>query len=222
MGAHSSLLRWFNEPWNAVPQVWIDTETTGPEPGQDRAVQIGIVRFDGGAETGLFQSNVNPGRPIPEAATKIHGLTDDMVAGAPTIEDVFRIPAVQQLVSGAQPGGYNGAFDRHFVVPFGDDWTWPWFDGLTLVRSVDRFARGKGRHKLGAACHRHGVPIGKMHDALDDARAAGLLFNRIMGDCKATLGRVLMRQAIAEAEERFRFNEWLARQPPLESETDRG
>jgi DNA polymerase-3 subunit epsilon len=215
------MLKFFNDPWLSVPLISIDTETTGKQPGKDRAVSVGLSRFENGACVCTFEQLVNPGMPIPEEATSIHKITDAMVADAPTIQEVFAMPAVVELLAGAQPCAYNGAFDRHFVPPFGDDWGWPWLDALALVRKADRFAKGKGRHKLEAACERHGISLTEAHSAGADARAAGGLMiklGRELFPAHYTLGDALTWCRRVEVEEWVRFNAWLSTQPPLPSE----
>lgn len=218
------LLSHFNRPWAEVPTIWIDTETTGVLPGHDRAVQVAIARFEGGVLVDGHQSLVDPGIPIPPEATKIHGITDDQVVGQITVEEFFREPRTIALLQDAQPAAYNAPFDRHFVPPFGDDWTWPWLDALSLVRVIDRYVKGTGRHKLDVTAARHGIPAWDAHEAAGDAAGAGKLFYVIASKAVAevrgrkvqTLGDLLHWQRIAEGEEWFRFNAWLSTQPPRE------
>lgn len=211
------LMQQFKTPWDAVPTVWIDTETTGVRPGFDRCVQIGIVRFEDAEPVGAFAALIDPGMPIPAEATAIHGITDEHVRGACSLEMFFADPVTKRLLEGAQAGAFNGPFDKHFVPPFGEDWTWPWLDALSLVRKVDRYAKGPGRHKLGACCERHGVELPKAHDASSDAQAAGRLFYKL-GRAEFpkgyTMGQVLGWQRRTEAEEWIRFYGWLSQQPP--------
>lgn len=221
------MLTSFHKHWSKVPTVWIDTETTGARPGRDKAVSVAIVRFEGGRPIDSFGVEVDPGIPIPPEATAIHGITDAMVQGKKRIEEVFALPGVQTLLAGAQPAAYNAPFDRHFVPPFGEDWTWPWLDCLSLVRVVDRFVRGKGRHKLAVVAQRHGIAEWKAHDSLGDATAAGLLFHKLIPqiqshDCdrqlhEMTLGELLRWQRDQESNEWYRFTDWRARQPPMET-----
>ena len=216
------MLKFFNAQWDEVPTVWIDTETTGKQPGRDRTVQVGIVRFERGEVVGSVWSYIDPGVPIPTEATAIHGITDDLMRGAPTLAEYFEGQNVQRLLAEAQCGAYNGNFDRFFVPPFGEDWTWPWLDALSLVRKVDRFAKGAGRHKLEASCKRHGIELAKAHDATGDARAAGQLFyklGRATFPKRYRMGEVLGWQRRVEAEEWIRFYSWLSTQPKLEAAT---
>lgn len=214
------MLKYFHAPWDSVPLVVIDTETTGLQLGRDKAVSVGIVRFEGGQVVGRFSSLVRPGMPIPESATAIHKITDAMVENAPTIDEVFGDPSVLALLDGAQPAAYNAGYDRYFVVPFGENWDWPWLDGLSLVRKVDKWVKGAGRHKLEATCARHCIPLLTAHNAEADAEAAGLLLLKLAKSefpAGYTLGQALDWQRRAEAASWFDFNSWLAKQPPREA-----
>ncbi|MBI4719926.1 MAG: 3'-5' exonuclease [Chitinivibrionia bacterium] len=67
-----------------------DLETTGLDPGLGhKIVEIGALRtgLDGGER--VFQALVNPERPIPQSASAIHNITDDMVKSAPPIAEVL-------------------------------------------------------------------------------------------------------------------------------------
>lgn len=221
------MIKLFNEKWDAVPVLAIDTETTGIIPGQDAAVQVALVRFEGGAPVASASSLIDPGREIPITAITIHGITNEAVKDAPTLLQFFNQPATKELIAGAQPLAFNATFDRAFVPlqAWGEDWGWQWLDPLTFVRVVDRFVRGQGRHKLEAACARRGIEITKAHDAAADAEAAGRLFYRVVpetdwakGDDHEpnSLGQLLAWQRHVESDEWYRFMEWLAAQPPRE------
>ena len=69
--------------------VAFDTETTGLSPVACRLVELCGVKFRlDGSELSTFQALIDPQVPIPEAATNVHGITDDMVKGQPGFEDV--------------------------------------------------------------------------------------------------------------------------------------
>jgi DNA polymerase III subunit epsilon len=215
------MLHLFNKPWREVSTVWVDTETTGLNPGSDKACQIGFARFDGGKFVCGFSAMVNPGIPIPEASTAIHGITDEMVRLATTIREVFNIEPALSLLESAQIAAFNASFDRNFVPPEWATRDWPWLDCLSLIRVVDRFVKGPGRHKLGECCKRHGIELTKAHDAGADARAAGELFYKVAptvvvpgkGSIKDwTLGMLLCWQGIEESREWYRFNSFKAQQ----------
>lgn len=217
----------FHAPWRDVDQAWIDVESTGVRCGIDRAVEVGIVRTTGGGEViGSFCTRVDPGMPIPAEATAIHHITDADVAGKPTIGEVFEREEVRQLLHGAQPCAYNGSFDRHFVPASAfADWSWPWIDCYVLVKHVDKWVSGKGRHKLANACERHGVALELAHSAMADAVAASRLFHVLMSrhghemvperqrSKISTIGQLLTWQQVRGGEQWGDLHGWLARQP---------
>lgn len=214
------MLKHFNDPWESVPVVVVDTETTGKMPGVDQTVQVGLARFESGKLVSRDQWLVDPGIPIPAEATEIHKITDEMVKGAPTLSELFAGTSIQHLLKDAQPAAYNAAYDRHFVPPFGERWDWPWLDVLMLIRKQDRFAKGAGRHKLSATCERHGIALIAAHSAGADAQACGELLYKVGRETFPkgySLGQALGFCRRAEVEEWFRFSEWLSRQPPREA-----
>lgn len=215
----------FTKHWREVPTVWVDFETTGTRIGIDRAVEVGFARFAGGVCTEAFSCRVNPGMPIPPEAIAVHGITDADVAKAPTLAAVIEIPMVRNIVAGAQPAAYNAPFDRNFCSPLLTDLDWPWLDALSVVRMVDRYAKGKGRHRLAATCERHGIELARAHSAVNDARASGELFYKLADTLTIpgkgsianwTMGQLLCWQGIEEKREWYRFFEWKTKQPPME------
>jgi DNA polymerase III alpha subunit (gram-positive type) len=217
------MLKFFNTQWDELPITVLDVETTGKTPGLDRTVQVGVVRFERREVVGTVWSYINPGVPIPAEVTAIHGVTDKLVIGAPELEEYFTRPDVRRLVSDAQPCAYNAGFDQRFLPPLeGIDWDWPWIDPLVLVRKVDKWAPGKGRHKLQAACDRLGVALTEAHSAEADARAAGQLFyklGRANFPKPYTMGRLLIWQRRQEAEQWGEHMTWRSTLPPMEEES---
>jgi len=70
--------------------VAFDTETTGLWAPVNRVVEIGAVKFRLGTDGAeCFQTLINPERPMPEEVIRVHGITDDMVAGAPAVAQVL-------------------------------------------------------------------------------------------------------------------------------------
>lgn len=212
-----------SQPWDALPVVVIDTETTGLSPDDGHAVvDIAAVRFEGGRAVGRFSTYVNPGRLIPPESTAIHGITDAAVKDAPALKDVAGDLA--RVCDGAIPCAYNSTFDRAFLhasITGTDcaafDPSFPgWLCPLVVVREVDRFVAGKGRHKLEATCKRWGVEMdGPAHRALTDATAAGRLLFRLLErgavrSCPAD--RMLAHTEKKRAEHERDFQAWFARQ----------
>jgi DNA polymerase III epsilon subunit-like protein len=96
-----------------VPFVALDLETTGSRPGTSKITEIGAVRYEGFREVGHFHTLVNPMRPIPPMITQITGITQEMVADAPRIDEV--IPDLLEFLKGAIVVAHNACFDVGFL-----------------------------------------------------------------------------------------------------------
>lgn len=157
----------------------LDVETTGFTPQRgDRVVSISIVEV---FENGLgerFERVVDPGRPIPEEATRVHGISSIDVLGKPTFAEI--IPELVAFIGDRSCSGYNLPFDLLFLkaefelsgasLPSG-----LLRKGVDVMRFVEHL-RGV-RMRLFAACAAYGVDLTALraHSATDDAVASALL-----------------------------------------------
>ena len=98
--------------------VVLDTETTGTSHDTDRIIELGLVKFEYGVQSGeiycitdLYSALEDPGRPIPPESTAIHGITDELVAGKKFDDD--RVGAL--LANATLVVAHNAAFDRRFL-----------------------------------------------------------------------------------------------------------
>jgi DNA polymerase III subunit epsilon len=90
--------------------VFLDTETTCLSPTRgDAIVELAIVDAAGRV---LIDTLVDPERPVPWQAAQVHGITDDMVRGQPTLAQLM--PRVLEVIAGEWVVIYNAGFD----VPF--------------------------------------------------------------------------------------------------------
>ena len=92
------------------PLVFFDTETTGVNPKEDRIVEISLVKITKRKihEPVIFR--MNPGIPIPNGASKVHGIYDDDVADLPGFDQFAK--KIWKELEGADYAGYNlGRFD---------------------------------------------------------------------------------------------------------------
>ena len=112
-----------------LPAVALDLETTGLDVANDRIVQVGAVAMRGPAVLGepRIDVRVDPGVPIPAASTRIHGITDPEVAGAPRLAEVLGLLA--ETLSGRVVIGQNIRFDlsvlHHEAARAGVSWSDP-------------------------------------------------------------------------------------------------
>ena len=152
----------------------LDMETTGWDPAGDLVVEIGRVRVEGGSIAAEWSSLVHPGRPIPPEATRIHGITDAMMAGAPTAAAVAK--PFREACGDSTLCIHNAAFDLPFLNALlhgaGErPLHGPVIDTLGLARGLF----GTGGNSLGALAQRHGIRLETAHRALPDARATAEL-----------------------------------------------
>ena len=169
-----------DERWIELPIAFVDVETTGTDPAQDRIIELGIVIGRGGEVQARHSWLCNPGRPIPKETIDVHGITDADVAAEPPFAD--RLPEILGALEGVLAGAYNAEFDRGFVLAEveragrGGESMPPacrpevrWLDPLPFAREL---FPGKQSRALGAMCEKLGVPLSRAHRATDDAEAA--------------------------------------------------
>jgi ATP-dependent DNA helicase DinG len=112
----------------------LDVETTGYDPRRDRLIEVAAAVMRGPEVVSRFSTLVDPLVPIPTEITKLTGIDDATVAGAPCAE-----PAVAELVAfvGERPVlAHNASFDRDFIEAVAGHGTvaGPWLDTLVLAR----------------------------------------------------------------------------------------
>src|SRR5436190_11169930 len=94
------------------PLIFLDIEATGLSVGSDRIVEISLVKLMPDNSTQTKTERINPGIPIPETVSKIHGIYDQDVAGSPTFKQLA--PALLQFIGNADLAGYNS---NKFDIP---------------------------------------------------------------------------------------------------------
>ena len=97
------------------PLVFLDLETTGINPASDRIIDIALLKALPNGTTETKNWRVNPGVLIPEATTKIHGITNEEVANAPLFATIAS--QVIDFIGAADLGGYNSTrFDIPLLI----------------------------------------------------------------------------------------------------------
>jgi DNA polymerase-3 subunit epsilon len=159
-----------------------DTETTGLNPSAgDEVIQIGATRLVNGKllKGECFDQLVDPRRPIAEASVPIHGITPEMVAGQPTIDDV--LPAFHAFVQDTVLVAHNAAFDMRFLQmkeeASGVRFEQPVLDTLLLSALMHP---NQESHRLEAIAERFGVTLIGRHTALGDAMVTAEIFLKMI------------------------------------------
>jgi len=149
--------------------VVLDLETTGLSRTRDRVVEAAAVRLRDGRILDSRCWLINPGRPIPAAATAVHGIRDADVRQAPAFAAVY--PRIAAYIGDGVVVAHNAPFDAGFLVceavrGGGPVLTNTWLDSLALCRRLYPEAK---RHNLESMARRFRVKPRRYHRAGDDA-----------------------------------------------------
>jgi DNA polymerase III epsilon subunit family exonuclease len=184
--------------------VVVDVETTGWNAANDSVIEIACVGVDDGALGESWSSLVRPGRPVPPEATRIHGITDAMLATAPMPAAVAG--AFRERCGDATVAIHNAGFDlpflaamlrRHGAAPLFN----PVIDTLGLARGLF----GHGGNSLGELTQRHGIELRGAHRALGDARATAELLMALSPRWEAERGIASLAELEAASQDAIRL-----------------
>lgn len=159
--------------------VALDLETTGlyPERGH-RVIEIGAVRLENGRPANEFHCLVNPGIPVPKAARRIHGITEEMLQHAPGPKEAFR--AFSVFLGGSVLLMHNARFDLGFLRAELRRLNMNLENRHLCTYDLSKLAcPGLPNHRLGTV-HKHllgGRPVSSaQHRALVDARSTAEVY----------------------------------------------
>ena len=232
LGADPRVRRLPDGRWGLVPEAQgsplledcafavVDVETTGMRAtGNDRITEIAIVVVHGGRREVVFDSLVNPGRPIPPAVCAITNITNEMVKDAPP----FALVADQVLaaLAGRIFVAHNARFDWGFVAAELRRARDLALDGprLCTVRLARRLVRGVASCGLDSLQHWFGLENLARHRAAGDALVTAELLARLLRLARDEGARTLQDFAAIEAR-RLRSARRARRAMPTEPRAD--
>ena len=159
--------------------VAFDLETTGLSSRTDRIIEIGAVVLKNGQEVDRFQTFVDPERPLEKKIVDLTGITDDMLRGAPKIEQV--LPQFLEFVAGRVLVAHNSDFDTGFIRAecqrLGYDYGYTAVDTLILSQNL---LSHLNKFKLNIVANALSLPDFNHHRAADDALTCGLIMANLM------------------------------------------
>ena len=159
------------------PLAFLDLETTGLSVARDRVVELAVLRISPDGEVVERERRFNPGRPIPPAATAVHGISDADVADEPPFAS--RARSLAEMLELCDLGGFNiRRFDLPMLlaefqragVPFP-------LEGRRILDAQTVFHREEPRDLSAAARFYLGQELQDAHSALADIRATA----RVLG-----------------------------------------
>ncbi len=158
-------------PLDQITYVALDLETTGTTFHRDGILEIALIRYRPGQKQEIFATLLNPGVPIPEASTRVHGITPEMVQHAPRFQEIA--PRVAEMTRGTVLVGHSITnLDLSFLnrelrragLPPRLNYT---LDTFFLGRYLFRSHKRRGLTELARMM---GVSVEEGHRALPDAR----------------------------------------------------
>jgi len=199
LGADPRVSRRADGAWELVPRpdrsgdldqctfAVVAVETTGSRPArEDRITEIAVVVVRGGPGSAgevqtIFETLLNPGRPIPPAVTAVTRITNDMVCHQPRFGDVA--DQVMAALAGRIFVAHNLGFDWRFVSTEVRRACDVALAGprLCTVRLARRLLPALKSRSLDSVSGYFGVEIENRHRAGDDARATARVLQRLIG-----------------------------------------
>ena len=159
-----------------------DTETTGLDPnGGDEIIWLAGVRIVRGRllESECFDTMIDPGREVPAAATRFHGIHSAQLAGWPGIGEA--LPRFWHFAGNSVLLGHNVAFDLRFLAlkeaATGLRFDQPWLDTLQLAAVV---FPSEPSQALETVAQRLGIEPGRRHSAWEDALTTARIYLRLV------------------------------------------
>jgi DNA polymerase-3 subunit epsilon len=147
--------------------VLIDVETTGANPVSDRVTEVAVLRVERGEIVERWESLVNPQCSIPGMIHRLIGITDAMVATAPTFAELA--DRLRTRLDGAVFIAHNARFDYGFIKNeysrIGQGFDAPVLCTVKLSRAL---YPEHHRHGLDALIARHGFVCDARHRAMGD------------------------------------------------------
>jgi DNA polymerase III subunit epsilon len=174
--------------------VYYDTETTGVRYAEDRIIEIAAFSPNGGD---TYDALINPGIPIPEEASRIHGITDAMVADAKSFAEVGAAFVEFCGEDAILIAHNNNAFDQPFLEAEFERHgvELPEFRYVDTLKWARRYRPDLPRHALQFLREAYDVPANNAHRALDDVMVLHEVFSQMIDDLDIEMVWQLMQQA---------------------------
>jgi len=193
----------------------LDIETTGYDAERDRIIEVAVAIMHGPEVLSTFSTVVDPLVPIPLEITKLTGIDDEMVAGAPCAEAA--VAQLAEFVGERDIVAHNGSFDRSFIERVGGKGVLPgrWLDSLVFVRLGMPRLRSHRLADLGAAFAPSAGGIDgaapRAHRAPDDVAALCVVWRCALAGIADLDRGVLERIANLAPEAEWPERDWVAR-----------
>ena len=179
--------------------VCFDIETTGLKVTRDAITEIGAVVLKNGKITETFQTFVNPGRRLTPEIIGLTGITDAMLADAPSLKEA--LTAFLQFVNGRVLVAHNAEFDISFIRAgcrkVGLEFEPTYIDSLILAQNL---LPELHKYKLDIVAEHLDLPAFNHHRASDDAGMVGYMLVPFFEKMRRELGISRLQEINGEME----------------------
>lgn len=164
--------------------VVVDLETTGLNKNNDRIIEIGAIKYRDGEVIDRMATLIDPGVPVPPAASAVNGIRTSMLKGKPSDKDIIK--EFLTFSQGAVIVAHNASFDVGFIN-----------SGLmrmemlpleNIIVDTVRMARkafpGRKKYSQVHIAAELGIEVKNAHRAEDDARVCLELFTKCLNELK--------------------------------------
>ena len=179
--------------------VCFDIETTGLKVTREAITEIGAVVLKNGKITETFQTFVNPGRRLTPEIIGLTGITDAMLADAPSLKEA--LTAFLQFVNGRVLAAHNAEFDISFICAgcrkVGLEFEPTYIDSLILAQNL---LPELHKYKLDIVAEHLDLPAFNHHRASDDAGMVGYMLVPFFEKMQRELGISRLQEINGEME----------------------
>ncbi len=160
------------------PLVIFDLETTGLNFNKDRIIEIGALRVENGVVTKRISTLVNPGISVPFYATKVNGITTEMLQGSKS--DIDGVKEFIDITQDAFIVAHNVSFDMGFINSYLVRMGLEPLDNFLIdtVRLARKAFPGRKKYSLGIIANDLGIEVLDSHRAEDDTRVCYELYQK--------------------------------------------
>lgn len=181
---------------NSKTYVIVDIETTGLSPYRHNITEIAALKMKKHRVVDEFITLVNPGCHVPSFITRLTGINDQMVRGAPPIRKV--IPRFLSFLSDNPFVAHNAWFDHSFLdYAARKNKKFITNDVICTCRLARRLLPDLPRKNLGTVCSHFNIINIKEHRARGDAHATTKIFSNFM--------KILEEKGVKNYEDLVRF-----------------
>ncbi len=162
-----------------IIEIVLDTETTGLDFTKEKMVEFAAVRLENGKIKDEFQTLINPEQHIRKSSMAIHGITQEMVADAPT--EAEAMPKILEFIGDYPIVAHNAIFDYTFLNEAslrttGKEITNPRIDTQQMFKEV---YPDLDSHGLEALTTRFNVELNNHHRAMADTMGLALSYPKL-------------------------------------------